>query len=86
MSEQYNYVLSAAMDIGTALSALLIFFALDLPGVSLSWWGNDVYKNSELLPHSRSTRLTIRLAIDWTGASALRIAPETGFGPDTWKV
>ncbi|KAB8070934.1 OPT oligopeptide transporter protein-domain-containing protein [Aspergillus leporis] len=39
---KYNYVLSAALDSGVAVSAILIFFALVLPGVSLSWWGNNV--------------------------------------------
>ena len=46
-SSQFNYVLSAAMDVGTALSILVIFFALDLPGASVKWWGNTVYQNSE---------------------------------------
>ncbi|OGM51347.1 small oligopeptide transporter [Aspergillus bombycis] len=39
---KYNYVLSAALDSGVAVSAILIFFSLVLPGVSLSWWGNNV--------------------------------------------
>ncbi|KAF4456344.1 OPT family small oligopeptide transporter [Fusarium austroafricanum] len=39
---KYNYVLSAALDSGLAVSAIVIFFALVFPGVSLSWWGNNV--------------------------------------------
>jgi hypothetical protein len=34
--------LSAALDSGVAVAAILIFFALIFPGVSLSWWGNTV--------------------------------------------
>ena len=45
--QQYNYVLSAALDVGTALSAVVIFLVLDLPGAQVNWWGNTVYKNSQ---------------------------------------
>ncbi|KAF9871227.1 small oligopeptide opt family [Colletotrichum karsti] len=41
---KYNYVLSAALDSGLAISAIVIFFALVFPGVGLSWWGNNVNK------------------------------------------
>jgi len=47
--EQYNYVLSVAMDVGTALSVLFIFLVIDLPGVSINWWGNHVYQNSKIV-------------------------------------
>lgn len=46
---QYNYVLSAALDVGTALSALFIFLVLRLPGANISWWGNTVYTASECM-------------------------------------
>lgn len=36
---QFNYTLSAALDLGTLLSVLFIFLTLGLPGVSLQWWG-----------------------------------------------
>lgn len=39
---KYNYVLSAALDSGLAISAIVIFFALVFPKVNLSWWGNNV--------------------------------------------
>ncbi|KAF7560314.1 hypothetical protein G7046_g3837 [Stylonectria norvegica] len=39
---KYNYVLSAALDSGLAISAIVIFFALVFPKVTLSWWGNNV--------------------------------------------
>ena len=40
---KYNYITSAALDSGLALSTIVIFFALLLPQVSPpSWWGNNV--------------------------------------------
>jgi hypothetical protein len=43
---QYNYVLSAGLDSGTAISAVVIFLVIALPGVSVTWWGNTVYQRS----------------------------------------
>jgi len=47
---KYNYVLSAALDTGTAVATLFIFFALQYPrrgtigmGTIERWWGNTVY-------------------------------------------
>jgi len=34
--------LSAAFSAGIALSAVIMMFGLSVPGVELSWWGNDV--------------------------------------------
>ncbi|ODO11857.1 OPT family small oligopeptide transporter [Cryptococcus amylolentus CBS 6273] len=68
---KYNYVLSAALDVGTALSAIALFLFLDLPGASLSWWGTKVHKNTA----------------DWDGTGAAYLtAPAEGFGPSTWKL
>ncbi|KAF2139368.1 uncharacterized protein K452DRAFT_254698 [Aplosporella prunicola CBS 121167] len=39
---KYNYVLSAALDSGVAVSAVIIFFTVIFPGASLDWWGNTV--------------------------------------------
>ncbi|KAJ3967882.1 OPT oligopeptide transporter [Lentinula raphanica] len=46
---KYNYVLSAALDSGLAISVIIIFFALQYPehgtigkNTILSWWGNTV--------------------------------------------
>jgi OPT family small oligopeptide transporter len=44
---KYNYVLSAALDVGTLLCSIFVFLALRLPNVQFKWWGNDVYKKSE---------------------------------------
>lgn len=45
---KFNYVTSAAMDSGTVLSIILVFFTLQFPkgGVQLNWWGNNVYQNT----------------------------------------
>ncbi|KAI5438963.1 hypothetical protein KIW84_024625 [Lathyrus oleraceus] len=40
--QKYNYVLSVALDAGTALMAVLIFFALQNAGHSLRWWGTEL--------------------------------------------
>lgn len=39
---QFNYTLSAALDLGTLLCVLFIFLTLGLPNVSLPWWGESV--------------------------------------------
>jgi len=41
---KYNYVLAASFPCGIAVSAIIIFFALDIPkgGLSVTWWGNTV--------------------------------------------
>jgi OPT family small oligopeptide transporter len=50
---RYNYILSAALDCGVAVTALFIFFALQFPknntiGLNTvqAWWGNNVYYNT----------------------------------------
>ncbi|KAJ9136891.1 OPT-domain-containing protein [Pleurostoma richardsiae] len=40
--EKYNYVLSAAFTCGVAVSALVMFFAVQYHPKHLSWWGNTV--------------------------------------------
>lgn len=45
---KYNYVLAAALDTGTALAGIFIFFCVSYPGFSFpSWWGNTVYLNTD---------------------------------------
>ncbi|TWU70544.1 hypothetical protein ED733_000623 [Metarhizium rileyi] len=39
---KYNYVLSAALTAGLAVSALIMFFAVGYHPKSLTWWGNTV--------------------------------------------
>lgn len=82
---QYNYVLSAALDVGTALSGLAIFLFLRLPGVDLQWWGTQVYLNSACFYCvSAEGRYLTFTAGDWVGLPYLT-ADENGFGPTTWN-
>ncbi|GMH23679.1 hypothetical protein Nepgr_025522 [Nepenthes gracilis] len=39
--QRYNYILSAAMDAGVAFMAVLLYFALGMENISLTWWGTD---------------------------------------------
>ena len=48
---KFNYVTSAAMDSGTVISLIFIFFTLQFPKggrIEVNWWGNDVFMNSAL--------------------------------------
>lgn len=40
--QKYNYVLSAALDAGTAFMGVLLFFALQNPKHELKWWGTTL--------------------------------------------
>ncbi|XP_044497319.1 oligopeptide transporter 3-like [Mangifera indica] len=40
--QKYNYVLSAALDAGTAFMGVLLFFAFQNEGINLKWWGTHV--------------------------------------------
>ncbi|GAB2210968.1 hypothetical protein Droror1_Dr00016258 [Drosera rotundifolia] len=40
--KRYNYVLSAALDAGTAFMAVLIFFLLQNDNKNLKWWGSEI--------------------------------------------
>ena len=35
----YNYVLSAALDVGLDFMAILLYFALGLDNTCINWWG-----------------------------------------------
>lgn len=37
----------AAMDTGTALATIIIFFALSYNGIKLNWWGNNVGSDTD---------------------------------------
>ncbi|KAG0092652.1 hypothetical protein BGZ92_009116 [Podila epicladia] len=40
---RFNYVLSAALDSGVAIAALVIFFSLQMQGIEFpSWWGSNM--------------------------------------------
>jgi hypothetical protein len=40
-------LLQAAMETGTALATVVIFFALSYQGIKLVWWGNPVGSNTD---------------------------------------
>ncbi|PFH50769.1 hypothetical protein AMATHDRAFT_3624 [Amanita thiersii Skay4041] len=68
---RYNYILSAALDAGVALGAILVFFCLLYPrgGIELNWWGNTVWMNTA----------------DAMGATLYVINPEEPIGPKSWS-
>jgi hypothetical protein len=51
---QYNYTLSAALDVGTIVCGIFIFLTLGLPRVSLDWIGT-----SKALSREEDERLTM---------------------------
>ncbi|KZP16413.1 OPT oligopeptide transporter [Athelia psychrophila] len=72
---KYNYVLSAAMDSGVAVSIVFIFFCLQYPqngaigAKTLAlWWGNTVPFNNA----------------DAKGTPMIELDPGQIFGPTTW--
>lgn len=72
---KYNYVLSAALDLGYAISAMFIFFVLQYPrngtiGANSihKWWGNTVYTHTD----------------DYNSVPHIDLAPGSRFGPETW--
>lgn len=42
----YLDLLQAAMDTGTAIATIIIFFALGYHAISFNWWGNTVGSNT----------------------------------------
>ncbi|KIY50217.1 small oligopeptide transporter [Fistulina hepatica ATCC 64428] len=47
---KYNYVLSAALDSGTAVGVVIVYFCLQYPNVGAdtigNWWGNTVFEHT----------------------------------------
>ena len=68
---RYNYILSAGLDAGVAISMIVIFFCLQFPkgGVNLSWWGNDFWQTTA----------------DAMGLPLLMPPVNGTFGPSTWS-
>ncbi|KIK98331.1 hypothetical protein PAXRUDRAFT_31250 [Paxillus rubicundulus Ve08.2h10] len=67
---RYNYILSAGLDAGVAISLIVIFFALQMPkgGITLNWWGNTAWQNTA----------------DAFGTPLYVMPPGQTFGPSTW--
>lgn len=88
---KYNFVLSAALDSGTVIATVVIFFALSLPKdgtIQLNWWGNTVWQKSVLSPSwsgnaSREFDLRSDSTADYQGLP-YKTPPEEGFGPTEW--
>lgn len=40
--QKYAYVLTTALGSGVAISAIIIFFAVQYKSVNIDWWGNNV--------------------------------------------
>jgi hypothetical protein len=72
---EYNYITSAAWDVGLAICAIIIFFCIQLPGYGMpDYWGTTIVSNT----------------LDGTGGTANSrkvVADGEIFGPakGTWK-
>lgn len=68
---RYNYILSAALDAGVAISLVVIFFSVQYPkgGFNINWWGNTVWQNTA----------------DALGTPANVLKPGETFGPSSWS-
>ncbi|RDA90398.1 hypothetical protein CP533_1049 [Ophiocordyceps camponoti-saundersi (nom. inval.)] len=48
---KYNYVLSASLSAGVAISAIVMLFTVQWAGISVNWWGNtQPFKGCEASP------------------------------------
>ncbi|KAJ7784098.1 OPT oligopeptide transporter protein-domain-containing protein [Mycena metata] len=69
---RYNYILSAALDAGVALSLIVMFFTVVYPKngafSTINWWGNTVWQNT-------NDAMGVPLLVSETGT----------FGPATWS-
>ena len=66
---KYNYLLSASLDAGLAITTFFLFFCLYYPGVNLSWWGNNIAD----------------LTADGLGTPLVTVPEGSTFGPSTWR-
>jgi hypothetical protein len=64
-----DYILASALDCGVAVSTVIIFFCITLPGATLTWWGNTVYETTA----------------DGLGTPYKQLAPGQTFGPSHWS-
>lgn len=66
----YNYIFSAGLDVGLAISTIVIFCTLELTNTSFpTWWGNGA---------SQNTMDVLDTAVQYT------VAPGQTFGPTKW--
>jgi len=62
---KFNYIISAALAAGIAVSSVIIFFATGLNEQSIDWWGNEAYA----------------AGCDGSGCVLKHVAPGEYFGP-----
>ncbi|KAK7282920.1 hypothetical protein RIF29_12041 [Crotalaria pallida] len=55
---KYNYVLSGALDAGMAFMLLLLYFALNMHGTSLNWWGQSEHCELAKCPTAKGVNVT----------------------------
>lgn len=65
---KYTYILSAAIDSGVSISAVIIFLCVSYPAGSLKWWGNTVFNKT----------------YDGQSMPFYKLGPNETFGPSTW--
>ncbi|GMM38051.1 oligopeptide transporter [Saccharomycopsis crataegensis] len=65
---KYNYVMGAAVEAGVAVATVVIFLCITYPGVTLTWWGNQVYKDT----------------LDWKSKPYYTVKSGETFGPSSW--
>ncbi|KAI5244782.1 small oligopeptide transporter-like protein [Aureobasidium subglaciale] len=69
---EYNYITSAAWDVGLAVCAIIIFFCVQLPGAAMpDYWGTTIVSTTLDGAYEGNVRQTV------TG--------DDYFGPRTWK-
>lgn len=70
---QYNYILSAGLDIGTALCAVFIGFIMGFGGFNFpNWWGNSI----------------VETTIDFSGGAVTKFFDRNTskpIGPEVWQ-
>ncbi|KAJ8113656.1 hypothetical protein OPT61_g4264 [Boeremia exigua] len=68
---EYNYITSAAFDVGLALCAIFLFFCVQLPGGKMpEYWGTAI----------------VGKTLDGAGAAVRKVVGDgETFGPKTWK-
>lgn len=65
---KYTFILSAAIDSGVSIAAVIIFLCVSYPAGALSWWGNTVYNDT----------------MDGDYAKYYTLGEGETFGPTTW--
>ncbi|KAI8050609.1 oligopeptide transporter 6-like protein [Syncephalis plumigaleata] len=65
---RYNYILSAGLDAGVAISSFIIFFVLTQNNIQLDWWGNqaDFASYGQLQPLPRDLNLLLHQSLTST--------------------